>query len=141
MKVSENFTIQEFVTPEVYKQWGDKSIWFVDNRIIAIAQWFRTKLGKSVTINNWHAGGQFKESGLREFTTDTGAKYSQHKFGRAADLKVEGYTGDQLRQIVKDNEAELMALGLTTIEADTTTWLHVDVRFTGLPTILIVPFK
>jgi hypothetical protein len=141
MQVSKNFIIQEFVSPDVFAQFGDKAIWFIDPKVVSIAQWLRDHTGKVVTINNWHAGGQYKESGLRSFLTSTGAQFSQHKFGRAGDMKIEGLNGTEMRKIVDDNAEKLMQLGLTTVELDTPTWLHVDCRYTGLTSILKVPFK
>ena len=141
MKVSENFSLQEFVPKDVYQQYGNMSIWFVDKRIITISQWLRDKLGKPVKINDWVEGGQYKESGFRNFDTGTGAKRSQHKFGRAADIKVAGYEGEELRQIVRDNFPELKLLGLTTIEKNTPTWVHIDCRYTDLSVLLEVNYK
>ena len=140
MNISKHFTIQEFVYPELYNQWGDKSIYFLDQRIVNVAEFIREKINKPITINNWHTGGQYKESGLRSLNTSTGGALSQHKFGRAADLKVQGMTPAQVLQFIKDNWAELHALGLTTVEdiAMTPTWLHIDVRWTGLSELLIV---
>ncbi|NJL73884.1 MAG: hypothetical protein HC892_01425 [Saprospiraceae bacterium] len=141
MKVSNNFTLQEFVSESVYVKFGNNSIWFIDQKIINIAQLFRTIVDKSVTINNWHNKGSFNESGLRDFSTSTGVSFSQHKFGRAVDLKVDGMTGDQMRKIVIDNKIAFLQIGLTTIEDKTPTWLHCDCRNTGLKDLLIVPFK
>ena len=141
MNLSKNFILQEFVPPDVFAQFGDKAAWFIDPKVVAIAQWLRDHTGKSVTVNNWHTGGQYKESGLRSFLTRTGAAYSQHKFGRAADIKILGMGGAEMRKIVDDNSAALMELGLTTVELDTPTWLHVDCRYTGLTSIFKVPYK
>lgn len=140
MGVSANFVIQEFVYPELYKQYGDKSIWFIDDRIVTVAQYLRDWLDRPVTINNWHTGGQYKESGLRSFTTKTGAKNSQHKFGRAADLKVSGMDRMEVLEFIQKKEAVLMALGLTTVENPnfTRTWLHIDCRFTGKDKLFMV---
>lgn len=141
MQVSKNFVLQEFVSPDAFKLFGKNAIWFTDPKVIATAQWLRDYIGKAVTINNWHEGGHYTESGLRSFLTNTGAQYSQHKYGRAADCKVEGMNGDELRHIVEVNKKALIKIGLTTIELGTPTWLHFDVRFTGLDDILKVPFK
>ena len=57
MKVSKDFVIEEFVPEEIYQQFGDKSIWFIDPKIIRIAQFFRDRYGLPITINDWHNGG------------------------------------------------------------------------------------
>ena len=139
MALSKNFVIQEFVYPEIYAKYGENAQWFIDKRIVQACQFIRDKLERSVTINDWHLGGRYEESGLRAFDTETGAKYSQHKFGAAADLKIEGFDGDEMRDVVKEYWGELKGL-ITTIEDDTDTWLHIDCRWTFNPdALLIVP--
>ena len=69
-----------------------------------------------------------------------GSWLSQHKFGKAFDCTVEGMTADETRQEIRDNEAEFMEAGLTTLETGkfAPTWVHSDVRFTGLDSIFMV---
>ena len=122
MALSKNFVIQEFVYPEIFEKYGEKAQWFIDKRIVQACQLLRDKVGRSITINNWHSGGRYEESGLREFDTETGAKYSQHKFGAAADLKIVGMNGEEMRDIVKKYWPDLKGL-ISTIEDDTPTWL------------------
>jgi uncharacterized protein YcbK (DUF882 family) len=140
MKVSANFDLRELVSPDAYSTLGDKAAWLLDPRLVAVVQAIREIAGKTITVNNWHAGGQYKDSGYRMPNSLTGATLSQHRFGRAADLKIAGLTPSQGLQMIKDNWPRLSALGLTTVEdvACTPTWLHVDVRTTGQTSLLIV---
>lgn len=140
MKVSANFKLHEFIDPDTFQLFGNKAIWFIDPRLIAVVQRIRELLGVSVTINNWATGGSYKLSGFRPPASKTGAKYSQHRFGRGADLKAKGLTPDQVLQVINYNWAELNALGLTTVEgtAHTPTWLHIDLRVTDGDELLIV---
>ena len=71
-KISENFYLDEVMHPEVYKRFGKKSRWFIDQRLIDIVQYIRTETGKPITINTWFDGGEFKERGLRNPRTKTG---------------------------------------------------------------------
>ena len=137
--ISKNFVIQEFVPPEIFTKFGDNSIWFVDNRLVNVCQYIRTGTGKPLTINNWHTGGTYRESGYRVPDSTTGAKYSQHKFGRGADLKSE-LTPGELYDFVKNNYRVLSSLGLTTCEniEHTPHWLHIDCRQTNQKDLLIV---
>ena len=141
MKVSEHFDLQEFVDPVTFGKFGDKSLQFIDPKLFAIAEAFRGLVFGPATINTWHTGGQYKESGLRRFDTATGAKYSQHKFGRAIDIKIVGGNYDHLRSLIRYHWPELKEAGLTTIELDTPTWLHLDCRNTGLDSLYEIPFK
>ena len=141
MNISEHFDIREFVDPEAFKARGDKSIELIDIRIVKVVELLREIVGKPIIINTWHIGGQYKESGLRQMNTATGAKYSQHKFGRAVDVKVSGMKSEDVRNIIRSNWKFLKEAGLTTIEKDTPTWVHLDVRYTGLETLYEVPYK
>jgi hypothetical protein len=140
MKVSKNFILQEFVDPVTYKAMGEKSLWLIDKRIIDLAQFLRDHFNVPVIINNWHLGGRYDESGLRQFNTTTGATRSQHKYGRAADLKFSGLKPEEIRNEIRKSPI-LLSLGLTTIEKDTPTWVHIDCRYTGLDKLLEVPYK
>ncbi|MEZ5195108.1 MAG: D-Ala-D-Ala carboxypeptidase family metallohydrolase [Bacteroidales bacterium] len=141
MKVSANFILQEFIDPDIYMLRGDKSVELIDSSIIFIAQFFRDYFGQPIVINNWHDGGEYKESGLRKFLTKTGSAFSQHKFGRAVDMKIQDVDPEEARrEIVREWEYFKMS-GMTTIESGTPTWLHVDCSFTGIDELLIVPFN
>ena len=140
MKVSKDFDIREFVPEEIWNKFGANSIWFIDKRCIEFAQWVRDLTGKSVTINNWHTGGQYKDSGYRMPDTETGALFSQHKLGNAIDIKIDGFSGEQLRDLMAKNKQQFLKY-MTTIELGTKTWLHVDCRQTNLDDIYLVPFR
>lgn len=141
MKVSKDFELREFVDPVTYMIRGEKSIELVDNRLITLTQFFRDYFGVPTTVNNWHLGGQYNESGLRTWLTKTGAKYSQHKYGRAADLKLQGLDPEEVRQEIRRNWPKFKTVGLTTIEKDTPTWNHISVQYTGLETLHEVPYQ
>ena len=55
-QASKNFLVEEFVPQKIYEKYGDASLWFVDPKIVKIAQLIRDYFGKSMTINNWHNG-------------------------------------------------------------------------------------
>jgi len=110
-------------------------------RIIMAVQYLREKTGLSITINNWATGGQYKESGLRRMDTTTGARWSQHKYGRALDLKVSGKSPKEVHAIIHEHSKYLVDNQLlTTVENvnATPTWTHIDCRYTGLDRILVV---
>jgi hypothetical protein len=140
MKVTNNFSIQELVDKIVITARGSSSIQLIDIRIVRVAQWLRDFTGDEIVVNNWNTGGQYHESGLRDPFTKTGAKFSQHKFGRALDLKFKNTKPEVVRQIIRDNWEELKALGLTTIEKDTPTWVHIDCRYTGMDELYECPY-
>jgi hypothetical protein len=110
-------------------------------RIILGLQKLREVAGVPFTINNWVKGGSFDERGLRLPNTRTGARWSQHKYGRAIDIDPVGISVAELFQIAKDNEKLFIEnQWITTIEniAFTKSWLHIDCRYTGRSEFLIV---
>jgi len=133
MKVSEHFVIQEFVDQATFEAEGENSITFIDKNLINIAEFIRTDINKPVTINNWHTGGQFKESGLRNANTSTGAKKSAHKLGKAIDVKAKDMGGKEWYEYVVKNAKKLYELGLRRIEDKSiaTTWCHMDTKEHG----------
>lgn len=140
MKVSSNFNLKEFIDPYTYGKFGDSSIWFIDNRIITLAQFIRERLNKPCTINNWSNGGQYQYSGFRPPQCTVGAKLSQHRFGRGIDIKVNGLTPDELREDIITNFDVYKKIGLTTIEDGefAPTWCHIDIRETNMEELKIV---
>ena len=130
MKLTKNFYLHEFINPDILNWYGNVSLGFIDNRIVDIAQFFRDRYGKPIVINGEFGGLTFTESGLRKFNTRTGALMSQHKMGRAVDMKWEGMVADEVRADIINNYEKFRSKGLTTVEKDTDTWIHVDCRFT-----------
>jgi hypothetical protein len=50
-------------------------------------------------------------------------------------------TYEEFRNLIRNNFEELNKLGLTTIEMATPTWLHIDLRFTGIDYLYEVPYR
>ena len=138
MKLSKDFSLAEFVPPGIYQRYQDKSIWFIDPKIVVIAQFLRDRFGKPVTINNYHSGGDFQYSGFRDHGCMIGATNSQHRQGRAIDFRVSDMSPEEVRQDIAGNFKLYRSIGLTTIEAGTPTWTHVDCRQTLSDHLLIV---
>lgn len=141
IRVNDFFYLDEFIPPEIYSVRGAKSIALMDDRIIEGVTLLRKYANVPFVINNWHKGLDKDERGLRLPNTRTGAKWSQHKFGRAIDLVPQGMTVRQLFAILKAHEDEFIEKKLiTTVEnVDITkVWMHCDCRYTGLDKFLIV---
>lgn len=139
---SKHFDCREFVDARTWGVLGVKAAWLVGPKIVAICDLIREKTGVPVTVNNWHMGGNYDSSGYRAIWDATGGKLSQHRCGRAADVKVKGLAPLQVFQIIQANKAEFEAAGLTTMEdlRYTPTWTHLDCRprLEGNTGILIV---
>ena len=140
MKISKYFDVRELVPPSIWSTYGITARQFLRPELLRVLDLLREKVGRPVVVNNWHTGGQFRESGYRVPYTKTGARYSQHKFGAAADVKVAGMSPKDVLAVILSNEAEFIAAGLTTFEnVDfTPTWLHLDVRWREPMTSLVM---
>ena len=141
MKVSKDFSLAEFVPPGIYEHYLDKSIWFIDPKIVSMAQFIRDRFGKPMTINNYLMGGSYQYSAFRDSACTIGATNSQHRHGRAIDFRIHGMTPIEVRDDIIKNFELYRPTGLTTIEGGTPTWTHVDCRFTNMDSLLIVPYK
>lgn len=78
-KLSSNFKVREFACTD-----GSDPI-FIDTELVAVLQKIRAHFGKSVTITSaYRTPTKNKACG--------GQTYSQHLYGKAADIKVKGVT-------------------------------------------------
>jgi hypothetical protein len=121
------FVLQELVPPEIFEARGDAAWELLDPRVLITADAIRDQFGATI-INNWHAGGPFKESGFRVADSTTGAKLSQHRYGRAVDVKCKNATPEEVHAYILANPDKFPEI--TTLEAieATPTWVHVDCR-------------
>lgn len=123
----QHFILQELIPPEIYDLRGDAGWELLDPVALLSLDALRECFGP-IVVNNWHDGGNFKESGYRSLTTPTGARFSQHKFGRAFDCKPQRVTPDEMSEYILTNATKFQHI--TTLEdvKKTVTWLHFDVR-------------
>lgn len=108
-KLSTNFKVKEFACTD-----GSDPI-FIDSELVTILQKIRTHFGKSVTITSaYRTPTKNKAVG--------GTTYSQHLYGKAADIKVKGVAPKKVAafaEILMPNKG-----GIGTYS----TFTHVDIR-------------
>lgn len=110
-KLSANFQVREFACSD-----GSDPI-FIDSDLVNVLQKIRTHFGKSVTITSaYRTPGKNKAVG--------GETYSQHLYGRAADIKVKGIAP---KTVAKYAETLLKNKGGIGTYA---TFTHIDTRAT-----------
>jgi hypothetical protein len=80
--VPKHFLPSELVPPGYTDSW----FYLLDPQVLLVADLLRDMFG-SIVINNYSWGGGVQFAGWRPFDCKTGSKYSQHKWGRALDLK------------------------------------------------------
>lgn len=110
-KVSANFRVKEFACTD-----GSDPI-FIDSDLVNVLQKIRTHFGKSVTITSaYRTPGKNKAVG--------GQVYSQHLYGRAADIKVGGVTPAKVAAYAEKLLPKKGGIGIYK------TFTHIDVRAT-----------
>lgn len=120
-----HFRTEEFVPPDVFHALGARSLLVMDRRILKTVTALRENLDRPVTINNWVFGGNIRWAGFRNSKCTTGAFYSQHKFGRAVDCRVEKMTPDEVRRYILNNRSHFPYV---TAMEDGVPWVHLDCR-------------
>lgn len=121
-----HFTLQELIAPNIYEDFGDKAWDLLDPELLRALDKLREKFGP-ITVNNWRTGGAYKESGLRETDTKTGAPRSAHKRGMAADCKPMNCSVQEMYDYILDNQQEFPEIRRMENIKYTPTWLHIDV--------------
>ena len=108
-KLSTNFRVREFACSD-----GSDPI-FIDSELVTILQKIRTHFGKAVTITSaYRTPTHNKNVG--------GTTYSQHLYGRAADISVRGVSPALVRDYIEKIMPTKGGIGAYD------TFTHVDVR-------------
>lgn len=107
--ISKNFRVREFACKD-----GSDPI-FIDDELVSVLQQIRDHFGKAVTITSaFRTASHNKKVG--------GATYSQHLYGKAADIKVSGVAASVVADFVETLMPSTGGVGRYS------TFTHVDVR-------------
>lgn len=115
-RLSANFTVREFACQD-----GSDPV-FVDSELVRVLQNIRDHFGKPVVITSaYRTATHNKAVG--------GAKYSQHCYGRAADIRVAGVTVERLAAYAEKLLPDTGGIGRYPVRSGRPTgWVHVDTR-------------
>jgi len=135
--IKKYFKVQEFVSPKVYKKYGERSWKFLCPRLLHTILVIRILADKPMTINTWSNGGRFSERGLR---SNLGAIFykmfkrmrlylSAHVLGRGVDFDIKGMTAPGVRNWLETIEDQLpYKIRLEdTMNGKPINWCHLDV--------------
>lgn len=126
-----NFQLYEFVCEHVFTTFGDMAWAFIDPRLLMTIDRVRIKIGKEITINNWHDGGQFSQRGLRciqcqlikDWCVAGEVHCDPHALGCAVDFDVDGLSASEIRLWLFKN-ADIWPYPIR-LESDVN-WVHLD---------------
>lgn len=125
------FILQELVDPVLFDEHGENCWALLDMNLVRDIDNIRHDFGVPITINDWHRGGRFKESGLRRSDTTTGSPLSQHKLGKGFDLKVtKPSSASKLHSFILNNQKKYPAIRRMEDIRSTYGWVHVDSKQT-----------
>lgn len=132
-----HFRAEELVPPEIMTELKTEALLVMDYRILKTIDTLREYFNKPIIINTWHVGyGDRFYSGYRPFNLAIGARYSQHKFGRAVDCLIVGVKDyNYVRREILSNQNHFSYV--TCIE-DKVNWLHIDCRATNVQGITLI---
>jgi hypothetical protein len=132
------YALQELVPPEIFTERGNAAWELLDDRLLITLDQIRKETGHPIIINNWHEDGPYRESGLCSAGSSVHAKFSQHKYGRGADLKSKGLNAQELHAYILANHEKFPYVTVLENIAFTPTWVHADVRNSNWTGIRVV---
>ena len=97
MQANKYFDIKELVSSNIYKEYGDNAIKFLDPKALKALENVREILGVPLICNNWAAGGSRNYCGYRESGCGVGTPTGFHYKGQAFDLISSKMTAKEMR--------------------------------------------
>jgi len=121
------FKLHELISRKCYREMGERGWWLLDERLLWTVDQLRERFGRA-TINNWKFGGPRNYSGLRQPGDPFYNRFSQHSFGRAADIIFHDADAKEVRNDIMDNPTLDAYKYIKGLELKVG-WVHVDLRY------------
>ena len=121
------FKAYELVDRKTYEKMGEDALSLFNPTALIMLDDFREFIEAPVTVNNWYFGGRHEWRGWRTKAKciELGAPGSEHGKGNAFDLNVKDFTANEVRQIVRINQADPLLRLIMRME-DKVGWIHMD---------------
>lgn len=138
----DNFKLYELVSKQVYGLIGDSAWKLLDEDFLLDVDKLVSDLKQdtecsSVVVNDWYWGRSYNQSGFREASSTVGGSRSQHRLGKAVDLKFVGITIEEALNYLLANKDKYPAIrryentNYTVSSNKYGGWLHLDGKGTG----------
>lgn len=115
-KLSANFAVKEFRCKD-----GSDPV-FIDDELVTLLQKIRDHFGKSVTITSAYRTAAHNKA-------VKGATYSQHCYGKAADIRVQGVGVEAVAAYAETLLPNRGGIGRYPVKAGRPAgWVHIDTR-------------
>lgn len=115
-KLSRNFRVREFACTD------RSDPVFIDSELVGLLQAIRDHFGQPVHLTSGYRTAAFNTS-LRN-----AARYSQHLYGRAADIQVENTSVEAVAAYAETLLTDHGGVGRYPANAHRTGWVHLDTR-------------
>lgn len=132
MKLSKNFSTEEFIHPDIIMKLGDiRASNLVNVYLIKSVQTIRDRFGPT-TINGSFGGKEFINSGLRKanfyknWTGTIKESYSTHLWGNTSDLKFKEVTPIEVYEYILADHNKFPFIVRMENAHKTKTWLHIE---------------
>lgn len=138
--IPRHYCIEELVPKSLYEAHRHEKpkLWLCfDSRMLWTADALRMRFGKMVA-NTWNQGGPYQYRGFRPWDASVGSPFSQHKFGRAADLDPEEISAEEIRSDILAHPDRDEYKFIRCLE-EGVAWLHFDVRSWLGPILVVKP--
>jgi hypothetical protein len=125
------FHAWELVSRAEYDVAGEGSLSLFDAEAIIALDDLREFFGVGIMINNWYTGGLFQHRGYRTLADELAANphssgHSAHQVGKAFDCDIQGFTAEEARKCILENQDNPLLRRIMRMEADKN-WVHFDV--------------
>lgn len=122
-----HFEMYELVDRNTYMKFGDRAITLFNPHALEALDGLREFFNVPIMVNNWWGkdGQGMQYRGYRPENCPVGAQFSEHKKGNAFDCSVKGYTADEARKIILENQDNSLLIRIMRMEADVS-WVHFD---------------
>ena len=121
------FKLPELIDRNTFMRHGEDAWKLLDSNALDALDSVREFFNAPITVNSWWEGrGSFQYRGYRPQDCPVGSQNSYHKRGMAFDFDVKGYTAEDARKVILENQDNPLLEKIQRME-DKVSWVHIDI--------------